>query len=152
MADVPGLIEGAHQGQGLGIRFLKHIERTRVFLHVLELAEDSERDPIQDFETIQRELTLYDEQLGKDLAQRPMIVAMNKVEDPDLGEICQEEYAPYFKEKGLPFFLISAKTGAGVTPLLHALSDAIDLKSKEEKEEKEEGETEKAWDPLAQNF
>lgn len=146
MADVPGLIEGAHEGHGLGIRFLKHIERTRVFLHVLELSEDSKRDPITDFEKINRELALYDEQVKSDLSQRQTVVAINKVEDPELAEICEEEYAPYFREKGLPLFIISAISGENLDPLLHALSDCID-KEKEAILEENPVE-EKAWDPL----
>lgn len=146
MADVPGLIEGAHKGQGLGIRFLKHIERTRLFLHVLELAEDSSRDPIRDYEILSKELELYDQDKGSDLAQRKVIVAINKVEDRELVEICEEEYGPYFKERDIPLFIISAMSGEGLDPLLHALTDVIDDAKQEEHEPAPE--EPEAWDPL----
>ena len=148
MADVPGLIEGAHQGTGLGIRFLRHVERTRVFLHLLELAEDGGRDPIRDYEVILRELELYDQSTGSALAENPMIVALNKVEDDALAEICQEEIGAYFAEREIPFFVISAHTGRGITPLLHALTDMLEDQKRQEQEGEEEEDS--SWDPLAQ--
>lgn len=145
MADVPGLIPDAHKGVGLGIRFLRHVERTRVFLHMLELAEDSSRDPIQDFELITKELRLYDKENDSDLAQRPVVVALNKVEDPELNEICVEEYKPWFDKKGIPFFVISAVSGEGLESMLHAVADMLDQVKKEEFEPKKE---KAAWSPL----
>ncbi|MCB9644234.1 MAG: GTPase ObgE [Myxococcales bacterium] len=145
MADVPGLIEGAHQGTGLGIRFLRHVERTRVFLHMIELSNDADRDPIRDYEILQRELELYDEAYGSQLAENPTLVALNKVEDETIAEICEEEVGAYFAEREIPFFLISAQTGRGVVPLLHALSDLLDEHKKQTAPETEETEP---WDPL----
>ena len=104
MADVPGLIPDAHKGTGLGIRFLRHVERTRVFLHMLELAEDSTRDPIQDYEALLKELELYDKDKGSSLFTTPTVVALNKVEDSDLQEICEEEYRAYPTKFKLKYF------------------------------------------------
>ncbi len=145
MADVPGLIEGAHQGTGLGIRFLRHVERTRVFLHMLELSEDADRNPIRDYEILQRELQLYDQHYHSHLADNPTIVALNKVEDDTLAEICQEEIGSYFSQRAIPFFLISAQTGRGVIPLLHALSDMLAAHKKET--DPDDG-SPQPWDPL----
>ena len=144
-ADVPGLIPDAHKGTGLGIRFLRHVERTRVFLHMLEFAENPERDPIHDYEAIQNELKLYDQQNGSSLAQTPTVVALNKIEDPELAEICNIEYREYFTKKKIPFFTISAISGENLTPLLHTLADLIDQKY-EELEEKPD--LNDGWNPL----
>ncbi|TNE48832.1 MAG: GTPase ObgE [Deltaproteobacteria bacterium] len=146
VADVPGLVPGAHQGVGLGIRFLRHIERTRVFLHILELSDEPERDPIQDYEIIMNELALYEESSGSDLLSKPVVVAINKAEDLELAEICEEEYGPYFHEKGIPFFVISAKSGHNLVPLLHTLGDVLEQDKKEELEE--EVEDDGTWSPV----
>ena len=115
VADVPGLIEGAHEGHGLGHQFLRHIERTKVLIHLVDVSGASGRDPVEDFEIIRRELGLY----NRTLLDKPELVAANKldaVDDPGritaLGERA--------RERGLPFFTISAVTGQGVTPLLEA--------------------------------
>jgi len=146
MADVPGLIPDAHKGVGLGIRFLRHVERTRTFLHMLELSDDSTRDPIQDFEVLKRELELYDESTGSELAKKATIVALNKVEDNEIREICEQEYNDYFEQKGIPFFVISAQTGENCIPLLHALTDQIeDNRTEEEKPPQKQN---ISWNPL----
>lgn len=116
MADIPGLIEGAAEGTGLGHDFLRHISRTAVLIHVLDASGGLEgRDPLVDFETINNELRSYDAELAK----RPMLVALNKV---DLTE-AQERIPSLEKaigEMGLRTFRISAATGQGVPPLLEA--------------------------------
>ncbi|RPJ85174.1 MAG: GTPase ObgE [Acidobacteria bacterium] len=116
VADVPGLIEGAHRGHGLGHQFLRHVERTRVLLHVIDVSETSGRDPADDFSVIRRELALFDPALGS----RRQLAAANKI---DLG--VQPERVRGLEERlqeaGVPLFLISAVTGAGVDRLLEAL-------------------------------
>lgn len=112
MADIPGIIEGAHQGVGLGIDFLRHIERTRILVHVLDASGIEGRDPIEDFHTINKEL----ESFSPELADRPQIVAANKTdiigEDGDISEL--EEV---LTEAGIKVFPISAATGKGLDEL-----------------------------------
>jgi GTP-binding protein len=115
VADVPGLIEGAHRGAGLGDRFLRHLERTRVLIHLLDANVGSGRTPLRDYEAINRELRLYD----PDLAARPQIVALNKIDLPDVRRRLAQIAAP-FKRRGLPLFAVSAVTGEGVPELLEA--------------------------------
>lgn len=146
VADVPGLVPGAHRGVGLGIRFLRHIERTRVFLHLLELTNLEGRDPIRDYEVIMQELTYYDEETGSSLMSNPVVVAINKVEDPELIELCEMEYGPYFRERGIPFFVISAHAGHNLIPLLHQLADIVEVNKPEM--EQESTEEEKPWSPI----
>lgn len=146
VADVPGLVPDAHKGVGLGIRFLRHIERTRVFLHILEMSDEPEREPIQDYEIIMNELALYEESSGSELLSKPVVVAINKAEDLELAEICEEEYGPYFEEKGIPFFVISAKSGHNLVPMLHQLGDILDKDKKVEDEPEEEEDT--GWSPV----
>jgi GTP-binding protein len=112
VADVPGLIEGAHEGKGLGDRFLKHLDRTKVLVHLVDVSGASGRDPIEDFETIQRELSLFSAQLEA----KPQIVAatkMDAVSDPDLVDALQAHVRSY----DLPFRRISAVTGEGLDVL-----------------------------------
>ena len=114
MADIAGIIEGAHEGLGLGLRFLKHIERTRVLIHVVDVSGSEGRDPIQDFETINRELSEY----SPKLAQKPMLVAANKI---DLVTEDSEEYRrfyDYVTAKGYKVYPLSAPINYGVRELL----------------------------------
>src|SRR6202142_213650 len=119
VAEIPGIIEGAHEGRGLGIQFLKHIERTKVLVHLVDMSETG-RDPIHDFETLMVELASFDESL----AQRPMLVAASKmdaVDDPDkLAEL-----RALAVSRGLPFFEISSATGQGIEPLKFALAERV---------------------------
>ncbi len=129
VADIPGLIEGSHQGKGLGTTFLKHIDRSAILLHLLDLASVEGRDPIIDYETVIGELRLYNPELLK----KKQIVAGNKIDLPQAKQNLKI-VQPYFKEKGLLFFPISAVTGEGVSQLLFALGKMIrerkSLKSK----------------------
>jgi GTP-binding protein len=119
LADLPGLVEGAHRGAGRGHDFLRHVERTRALIHVLDVAQP-ERDPLADFDTINRELALYD----AGLAQRPQVVALNKVDlRPPEERLHRVEEA--LQGRGYRTFRISALTGEGVFPLLAQTADLL---------------------------
>ena len=116
LADIPGLIEGAADGAGLGHRFLRHIERTRAIIHLLEVSFDPERNPEHDYDTLQTELRRYDQ----GLAQRPQIVALNKVDLPHVREaypVLRERFAA----RGIDLAAVSAATREGLQPLLEKL-------------------------------
>ena len=115
VADVPGLIEGAHAGTGLGDRFLRHLERTRVLIHLLEISTTPGRTPLRDYETLNRELALYD----PELAARPQIVVLNKMDLPEVERRFKALAAP-FKRRGITLLGISAATGAGLNKVLEA--------------------------------
>ncbi len=129
VADVPGLIEGAHEGHGLGTRFLGHVERTKVLIHLVDVSSASGRDPVNDFEVIQRELALYHPWSGPEgesddhrrisLADRPQIVAANKIDALDDPERLARLKA-HVEALQLPFYAMSGATGEGVGPLLEA--------------------------------
>jgi len=120
VADIPGLIEGAHQGAGLGHRFLKHVERTRLLLHILDLSWMPERDPIREYEALNRELLLFDEEL----ARKPQIVVVNKVDLPHVRDNLLS-VAPYFRKLGIKVHPVSAVTGEGVPDLLDAIAERL---------------------------
>lgn len=120
VADIPGLIPGAHAGAGLGLRFLRHVERTRVLLHVVEFSDDAKRDPVSDFEVLNRELALYDEELAK----RPQIVVLNKIDLPYVRDLFPELEAA-FRERGVPLIGISAATGEGLREMLNRLGEVV---------------------------
>jgi GTP-binding protein len=115
VADVPGLIEGAHEGHGLGDRFLRHIERTKVLIHLVDVSGGSGRDPVDDFAVIQRELELFDPAV----AAKPQLVAANKI-DAVVDDAAVAPLAERVSQAGLPFFKISGVTGANVEQLLEA--------------------------------
>jgi len=120
VADIPGLIEGAHLGHGLGTQFLRHIERTRLLAHLVDVSEASGRDPVQDFETVMAELASFSE----DLAAKPMIVVATKMDaaqDPARVESLRRLAA----ERGLPFFEISSVTGQGLDELRYAMAERV---------------------------
>ncbi len=120
MADLPGLIEGAYQGAGLGLQFLRHIERTRVIVHVIDMAAVEGRNPYQDFLTINNELKEYNLRL----TERPMIVVANKMDLPGA-----EENLKKFKEQlqdDIPVFPISSVTRKGIRELLFAIADTLE--------------------------
>ena len=115
VADVPGLIRGAHAGQGLGDRFLRHIERTKVLIHLVDVSSASGRDPVEDFDTIVEELRLFDPKV----AAKPQIVAANKLDAlDDRSRLTRLE--KHVKKLGLPIHRISGVTGEGVDALLEA--------------------------------
>src|SRR5512137_360677 len=116
VADVPGLIEGAHRGQGLGHRFLRHVERTKVLVHIIDVSESSGRDPVEDFQTVRRELELFD----ASLLQRPQLAAANKIDVLADGARV-ESLAAGLRELAIPVYAISAVTGAGVPALVEAI-------------------------------
>ena len=112
MADIPGLIEGASEGAGLGLDFLKHIERTRILIHVVDVSGSEGRDPIEDFEKINAELKNYSEKLSK----KPMLVAANKIDMAEDDVL--EAFTDYVTSKGFEVFPISAPIHEGVDKLL----------------------------------
>jgi len=115
VADVPGLIEGAHRGLGLGHQFLRHLERTKVLIHLVDVSSATGRDPVVDLDTIRQELELYQ----PTLAAKPQIVAANKIDALD-DEERPAALAVRARALGLPFFRISGVTGAGIPELLEA--------------------------------
>ncbi len=115
MADIPGLIEGAADGVGLGHDFLRHVERCRLILHIIDIAALEDRDPIEDYKKINAEL----EKFSPKLRARPQIVALNKA-DAAIEEMI-DEFNAFAKEQGFETYLISAATGEGVTELMHAV-------------------------------
>lgn len=127
MADLPGLIEGAHTGAGLGDRFLRHIERTRVLVHLLDLAAE-ERDPVTDFDTLNRELAAY----SATLAERPQLVGANKLDLP-LAQARFPECRDAIEARGYRVFGISAVTGQGLSELMGALAELLNRMEPEAK-------------------
>lgn len=120
LADIPGLIEGAHEGHGLGTTFLRHIERTRLIAHLVDVSEASGRDPAHDFDVILDEL----ERFSKELAKKPMIVVATKI------DICEElsrleAVKAKAREHGWPFYAISNATGSGLEELRFAMWNAV---------------------------
>jgi GTP-binding protein len=117
IADIPGLIEGAHTGAGLGDRFLRHIERTKLLLHLVDVSSVSGRDAVSDYETVNHELASY----NQDLARRPQFVVATKIdaldEPPRLDSLRQRAL-----EDAKPFFAISSATGEGVRELINAVA------------------------------
>ncbi|MFP6719664.1 MAG: GTPase ObgE [Candidatus Poribacteria bacterium] len=111
LADIPGLIDGAHTGSGLGHDFLRHIERTKILIHVIDASASDGRDPIEDFEQINRELSLY----NKRLARIPQLVALNKTDLPFAPDYLQKVLSYFGKRK---VYEISALTGQGVNALI----------------------------------
>ena len=120
VADIPGLIEGASDGAGLGHRFLRHVERTKLILHLVDVSSLSGRDPVSDYEIINRELANYDANLGV----RPQIVVATKIDALDDPERLEKIRKRAKKDKK-PFFAISAVTNTGVKEVVSAMSEAL---------------------------
>lgn len=133
MADIPGIIEGASQGIGLGIQFLRHIERTRLLLHVIDVSGVEGRNPVKDFEIINEELKKYSEKLSK----RKQIIVANKI-DSMQDKTLYEELEKLAKEKDLEIYQISAATGQGVKELMARVSEVLKTLPKEDLIEIEE--------------
>lgn len=125
MADLPGLIEGAHAGVGLGHQFLRHVERTKILVHVLDIAGTEGRDPYEDFEQINLELAQY----RQDLSQRPQIIAANKMDLPD----AEEKLTEFKRQLQTPIeiYPISAVTGKGLDKLLYGIMECLEKVEKE---------------------
>jgi GTPase len=127
VADVPGLIPGASQGKGLGLDFLRHVERCAVLVHVLDCAapaQDPGREPVTDFEVIEAELAAYQDDTGADLSDRPRIIALNKVDVPEAREIAGQARRT-FTDRGLAVYEVSAATREGVRELAFALATVV---------------------------
>lgn len=120
VADIPGLIKGAHLGKGLGHAFLRHVKRTSVLVHLIDLSGISGGDPLQNYQDIRLELEAYD----PELAMRPEVVLGSKLDVPGADKEV-ERLAAYFESEGIPFFPISALTGVGVAEALYKIADMI---------------------------
>lgn len=112
MADIPGIIEGAHTGVGLGLRFLRHIERTRIILYLIDLSPDTERDPRDEFTVLRRELQAY----SPELVERKQLVVLNKCDLPEARQRAGEVVA-FVKDRGYPCFTASAASGEGLAEI-----------------------------------
>ena len=135
VADVPGLIEGASAGAGLGTRFLRHVERTRLLVHLIDTSDMAEMDPVKGYEIIEGELASFSETL----TEKPMIVVATKL-DATTDRSKAEELQKFCTTKGLEFHVISAATGEGVKELVRGMADALEKIPKEQVEdETEEG-------------
>jgi GTP-binding protein len=129
LADIPGLIEGAHEGVGLGHDFLRHIERTKVIIHVIDVSGLEGRDPIEDYHKINKELSLYNERLST----RPQVIAANKMDLPESAENYQK-LADYMEKEGREIYPVSAATGEGLPKLMQRVSQLL-AEYREEPEE-----------------
>ena len=121
VADIPGLIEGAHKGAGLGDRFLRHVERTKLLLHLVDVSSLTGRDPVSDYETINRELAAYDARL----AARPQVVVATKLDALDEPSRLLR-LRRRAEEEGRPFYAISSATGEGVRELVNGVARLLD--------------------------
>ena len=123
IADIPGLIEGASEGVGLGHEFLRHIERTKVLIHLVDAASTEGRDPIEDIYTINKELEAY----NSDIVNRPQVIAANKIDAiyTEEGEDPVAKLREEFEPKGIKVFPISAVSGKGLNELLYHVSDML---------------------------
>jgi GTPase len=125
VADVPGLIPGASEGKGLGLDFLRHVERCRVLVHVLDCAtEEPGRDPVSDLDALEAELAAYEELTGAQILDRPRIVALNKIDIPEARELA-DLVEPEFEARGLTVYRVSAATTEGLRDLAFGLANVI---------------------------
>ena len=129
IADIPGLIEGASEGVGLGFEFLRHIERTRVIIHIVDAASTEGRDPIEDIYAINKELEAY----NPEIARRPQVIAANKTDMifDDNEEDPVQKIKDEFEPKGIPVYPISAISGQGIRQLLYHIREMLDKLPKE---------------------
>jgi GTP-binding protein len=142
VSDLPGLIEGAHEGKGLGLRFLRHVERTVVLLHLLDVSQAGESDPAQALLTVVKELGSY----SPHLLERPQLVAGNKIDAVDTDRL--EKAREAAESRGWEFFPISAVSGEGVQALVWRLADMVDAARVDEGTEIPDERTVYAFDPL----
>src|SRR3990172_9478585 len=129
VADIPGLIENAHKGAGLGFEFLRHVERTSILLHMVDVSGIVPGDPVENFQKINRELELY----SPELAKKYMAVAATKIDAADHGML--DSLTDYCLANGYKYFPISAVTGEGLEPLIRFLADRVT----EERENRQQG-------------
>jgi GTP-binding protein len=120
VADIPGLIEGAHRGVGLGFQFLRHVERTSMLLHLVDISEMAQGDPVDNFEMIMRELELY----SPDLVKKPQAAAGTKTDVAGNKERL-EKIKQYCDERGIDFLTVSAATGEGISQLISYLAGRV---------------------------
>jgi len=126
VADVPGLVEGASAGRGLGLEFLRHVERCAVLVHVVDAATiEPGRDPVSDIETIEAELAAYDEEIGAGLMDRPRLVAINKVDVPDAADLADLVRPDIERRWSWPVLEISAATHRGLRELTFAMAERV---------------------------
>ncbi len=129
VADVPGLIEGAHAGKGLGIRFLKHLERTSLLLHLVDISVTAADDPVSEFKIIRDEIAQYAQTMSK----KPFMVAATKIDIAGDGEKL-DALRFYCGQKHIPFFEVSAASTSGIQPLIRALGLAVETHRKRQNE------------------
>ncbi|MEJ2853650.1 MULTISPECIES: GTPase ObgE [unclassified Saccharothrix] len=126
MADVPGLIPGASEGKGLGLDFLRHIERCAVLVHVVDCATyESDRDPLSDIDALEEELAKYTPSLADDLAERPRVVVLNKIDIPEARDLA-DIVKPDIEARGLPVFEVSTASREGLRELTFALGRIVE--------------------------
>lgn len=133
LADIPGIIEGAHEGAGLGIQFLKHIERTKILVHLLDLSPITQRDPIEDYDKLNHELISFSEELSK----KPQIVALNKIDITEAREEL-ERLEKHFSDLGIKTFPISSATGEGTKELVWEVAKEVESLRQAELSEEEQ--------------
>jgi GTP-binding protein len=132
VADLPGLIEGASGGAGLGIRFLRHVERTRLLAHLIDTSDATDADPVKAYEVIEGELRAFSESMLK----KPTIIVATKI-DATTDRSRLEELEAFCKKRGLEFHAISAATGDGVKELVRSMADALDRIPREKLDDEE---------------
>jgi GTP-binding protein len=120
VADIPGLVKDAHRGSGLGIRFLKHIERTKVLVHLIDIAAVTPDDPLEPFRTVRAELEHY----SAELERKPFLVAINKIDLLGSSEE-REELESFFRKNGMEATCISALTGEGLERFTIRLAELL---------------------------
>ena len=120
IADIPGLIEGAHEGMGMGMRFLRHIERTSVLLHILDISNEPNSNALQDFEAVNRELALF----SPSMMEKPQVIAINKIDLPVTRESLKKEI-DRFEKKGIKVCAFSAVTGEGINMVIHEITKIL---------------------------
>jgi GTP-binding protein len=121
IADIPGLIEGAHLGHGLGVKFLKHVERTKVLVHLIDVSPYTGRDPVEDFGIIMEELKAF----NPGLAKRKQLIAVNKIDLLGDKKQAVNDMKKLARREGFPFFAISALKKEGLMELVNALSKTL---------------------------
>ena len=125
VADVPGLIEGAHLGHGLGIKFLRHVQRTKILVHLIDVSPYTSRDPVQDYSTVIEELEAFDDSL----VRRPQFLVANKIDLLGTDKQRVEKIKYLARRLGLPFFAISALKREGIKDLITAMAKELDAQN-----------------------